>query len=416
MIDSRTYPASVAYGQLVDQANRHNPYQYLAELAREPIQRLDEHTWLVTQHAEITALLRDPRFSVQNDLPDDPDIPLGSDGKPFRGPFLFLDPPHHDTLREQTVRQFVPRVLGLRPRIETMVADLLDQYRDTGPGVIDVVAALAYPLPVGVICALLGVPETEEPVFHSFAGRLTRALDPVETLTQQEIADLEVTRMEWRAYLRPMIEQRRAEPGTDLVSGLLTDGDPATRMNTIELGTTLGLLLIAGHETTVNLIANGTLALLRNPEVLDQLRADPDLAPAVVEEVLRYDPPVQMNTRRTTADVRIAGQVVPAGDSIAMLLAAGNRDPRRFAEPDRFWPQRPANAHLAFGGGVHYCIGAALARMEGQAALTAIASRLVNPRLVVDPPPYRPNMVLRGPRELRVAHDGCSASPTAPTR
>lgn len=407
MTSTRPYPAAAAYGRLLDYANRHDPYPYFAELAREPIQQLDEHTWLASRHADITALLRDPRLSAEAAVPtDDPNIPLGSDGKPFKGPLLFLDPPHHDTLREQTMHQFVPRILGMRPHIEAMVTGLLDQHSGKGPGEIDVVASLAYPLPVGVICALLGVPPEEEPVFHSFAGRLTRALDPIETLTEREIADLEVTRRDWRAYLMPMIEQRRANPGTDLISGLLTDGDPATRMNTVELAVTLGLLLIAGHETTVNLVANDTLALLRNPDVLDRLRANPDLAPAVVEEVLRYDPPVQMNGRRTTADVRVAGQVVPAGDRIVMLLAAGNRDPHRFADPDRFWPQRPDNAHLAFGGGVHYCLGAAVARMEGRAALTAIATWLSNPRLVVDPPPYRPNMLLRGPEELRIAYAG----------
>ena len=398
------YPAAAAYGRLLDPANRHDPYPHFAELAREPVRQLDEHTWLVSRHADITALLRDPRLSAQG--PADPTAPAGSDGKPFRGPFLMQDPPHHDTLRAQTVHQFVPRILGMRPDIDAKVAALLDEHGGTGPGALDVVAALAYPLPVGVICALLGVPPEEEPVFHSFAGRLTRALDPIETLSEQEIADLEVTRRDWRAYLLPMIERRRARPGTDLVSGLLTDGDRATRMNTVELATTLGMLLIAGHETTVNLVANGTLALLRNPDVLDRLRADPDLAPVVVEEVLRYDPPVQMNGRHTTTAVRVADQVVPAGAHVVMLLAAGNRDPLRFADPDRFWPERPHNAHLSFGGGVHYCLGAALARMEAEAALTALATRLTNPRLAADPPPYRQNMLLRGPEELRVTHDG----------
>jgi cytochrome P450 len=405
MTSTHPYPAAAAYGRLLDHVNRHNPYPHFAELAEQPIQQLDEHDWLVTRHADITALLRDPRLSAQGPAPSDPNVPLGSDGKPFRGPLLFLDPPHHDTLRQRTMAQFVPRILGMRPRIEAMVGDLLDRHAGTGAGEMDIVAALAYPLPVGVICALLGVPPEEEPVFHSFAGRLTRALDPVETLTEQEIAQLAATQRDWRAYLMPMIEQRRAEPGPDLISGMLAEGEPATRMNTVELAVTLGLLLIAGHETTVNLVANGTLALLRNPDVLDRLRADPDLAPAVAEEVLRYDPPVQMNGRHTTADVVVAGQVVPAGDHVQLLLAAGNRDPRRFIDPDRFWPERPGNAHLAFGGGVHYCLGAALARMEGQAALTAIATRLSNPRLVVDPPPYRPNMLLRGPEELRVGYD-----------
>jgi cytochrome P450 len=400
------YPAAVPYTRLLEPTHRPDPYPLFAELARESVQQLDEHVWTVSGHADITRLLRDPRLSVQDPIEFPPDAPLGSDGKPFRGPFLRQDPPHHDALRSQTMHQFVPRILGMRPKIDAMVAELVDGL--DGADELDVVSALAYPLPVGVICELLGVPRSEEPVFHDFAARLTRALDPAESFTEQELAEVAKTREDWRAYLTPMIVQRLTEPGDDLVSGLLTDGDPAERMTMVELATTLGLLLIAGHETTVNLIANGTLALLRNPGVLARLRADRDLAPAVVEEVLRYDPPVQLTRRLTTADVRIGDVVVPAGDHVLLLLAAGNRDPERFADPDRFWPERPANTHLAFGGGLHYCLGAALARMEGQAALTAVATRLVNPRLVADPPPYRPNTILRGPAELRVTLSGRS--------
>jgi cytochrome P450 len=399
------YPAAAAYRQILDQANRHDPYPFFTELGREPVQRLDGDTWLVTSHDAISRLLRDPRMSAAESAADTADAPLGSDGEPVTGPFLAMDAPHHDTLRAQTMYQFAPRILGMRPHIETLVAGLLDQWVGDEPGELDVVSALAYPLPVGVICELLGVPPEDEPIFHSFAGRLTRALDPEETLSPAEIAELKVTRRDWRAYLMPMIGQRAGHPGADLISGLLTEGDPATRMNTVELGITVGLLLIAGHETTVNLVANGTLALLRNPEVAARLRADPDLAPAVVEEVLRYDPPVQLTGRRATADIEVAGHTIRAGQHATLLLAAGNRDPRRFTDPDVFWPERPDNAHLAFGGGVHYCFGAALARMEAQAALTAIACRLENPRLVTDPPRYRPNTILRGPAELAVAYD-----------
>jgi cytochrome P450 len=405
MTTAADYPAAAAYRQILDPANRHDPYPYFAELGRAPIQRVAEDEWVVGSHAEITRLLRDPRMSVQDPTVDTTGAPLGSDGLPVTGPFLFRDPPHHDTLRQQTMYRFAPRIMGMRPRIEALVTGLLDNRLGDAPGRLDVVAELAYPLPVGVICELLGVPPEDEPIFHSFAGRLTKALDPEETLTEQEIAELEVTRREWREYLMPMIARRSAQPGTDLISALLTEGDPATRMNLIELGATLGMLLIAGHETTVNLVANGTLALLRNPDVLAWLRADPELAPALVEEVLRYDPPVQLTGRRATADIQVAGRTIRAGQHVSLLLAAGNRDPRRFADPDVFWPERPDNAHLAFGGGVHYCFGAALARMEAQAALTAIATRLDNPRLVDDPPRYRPNTILRGPAELHVSYD-----------
>ncbi len=406
---STQYPVTAIYDSILDPANRHDPYPYYAELVTEPLHRLDEHVWLVTQYSDIARLLRDPRMSVRD--PQQPTIdpvPLGSDGTPFHGPFLVMDPPHHDTLRRQTMHQFIPRILGLRPHIERLVHGLLDA-EGHDAGVIDIVTDLAYPLPVGVICELLGVPRSEEPVFHTFAERLTRGLDPEESLSEQERAELAVTRVEWREYLTPMIARRHSDPGDDLISGLLAEGDADTRMNAVELGATLGMLLIAGHETTVNLVTNGVLTLLRNPGALERLHADPDLAPAVVEEVLRYDPPVQMTGRHATAPIQVAGQTIPAGDHIRLLLAAGNRDPRRFTDPGRFDPDRPDNAHLGFGGGVHYCLGAALARMEAQTALSAIAARVRNPRLLADPPVYRPNMLLRGPVRLEVAHDGIIA-------
>lgn len=400
-----TYPAVGPYSAILDQANRHDPYPYFAELGRVPIQRLDEETWIASGHEAISRLLRDPRTSVEDPDVDTADAPLGSDGKPVTTSFLFRDPPHHDTMRHQTMYQFAPRIMGMRPHIDALVTRLLDERLSEAPDRLDVVAELAYPLPVGVICALLGMQPEDEPVIHSFAGRLTKALDPEEALTEQEIAELSVTLREWRAYLMPLIAQRSRHPGPDLISALLTEGDPAERMTALEIAITLGTLLIAGHETTVNLVANGTLALLRHPDVLARLRKDPELAPAVVEEVLRYDPPVQLTGRRATAEIRVGGCTIRAGERVVLLLAAGNRDPRRFADPEVFWPERPDNAHLAFGGGVHYCFGAALARMEAQAALAAFATRLRNPRLVEEVPRYRPNMLLRGPAELPVAYD-----------
>jgi cytochrome P450 len=166
------------------------------------------------------------------------------------------------------------------------------------------------------------------------------------------------------------------------------------------------LLLIAGHETTVNLIANGALTLLRHPAELERLRDDSGRAIRVVEEVLRFEPPVQFIARFALADIEVGGVTIPRGSGIRLMLAAGNRDPARFADPDRFDPDRPDNEHLGFSGGIHYCVGAPLARIEGHVALAALAHRLVNPRLVEDPPPYRPNAVLRGPRHLLVDFDG----------
>jgi cytochrome P450 len=173
-----------------------------------------------------------------------------------------------------------------------------------------------------------------------------------------------------------------------------------------DLLVTANLLLVAGHETTVNLITNGMLTLLRHPDVLDRLSHEPGLVTTLVEELLRYEPPVQMRTNRTTvADIKLVGTTIPKGSPLALMLAAANRDPSRFADPDRFDPDRTDNAHLGFLGGIHYCFGAPLARTETQVALAELARRLVNPRLAADPPPYRPNPELRGPRHLRIEYD-----------
>ncbi len=177
-------------------------------------------------------------------------------------------------------------------------------------------------------------------------------------------------------------------------------------MNDFDLIATAVLLLVAGHETTVNLITNSVLTLLRCPEHWERLRDDPGIAPRLIEEMLRYEPPVQYRTRLAVADIPIAGVTIPKDAPVVLLLASGNRDPARFADPDRFDPDRPDNRHLGFGGGLHYCVGAPLARIEAEVALVSLARRLKNPRLVEDPPPYRPGASLRGPRHLCLAFDG----------
>jgi cytochrome P450 len=207
-----------------------------------------------------------------------------------------------------------------------------------------------------------------------------------------------------RAYMRQLIAERRQTPQDDLISGLVGDG----LLSEQDLTATLQLLLIAGHETTVNLIANTMLTLLRrptSPTVLDRLRREPAFAIPVIEEVLRFDPPVQFRLRTTLADLPIAGTVIPKGAPVVLVLASGSRDPARFADPDRFDPDRPDNEHLGFGGGDHYCIGAPLARLEAVTAISLLARRLQSPRLVADPPPYRKNAALRGPEQLMIAYD-----------
>ncbi|MFI9048268.1 cytochrome P450 [Streptomyces sp. NPDC053427] len=389
------HPASELFAQALRYEHRADPYPFYEQLLRQPVVRMDNDTWMVSGHREIGLLLHDPRISADRLPPPQQ--------RPIRKSLLVEDPPQHDRLRRLVTQQFVPRVMGMRDHIDALVTGLLDAHTSERPGQLDVVADLAYPLPVTVICELLGVPREDESLFGSLARRLTRGLDPIDTQTEDEIRELQQTRTELQQYLEGLITRHDTAPGDDLLSGLMHGQDSEGPMDPVDLRVTLGLLLIAGHETTVNLIANGTLALLRHPEALARLRTDPDLVTPLVEEVLRYDPPVQMSGRSTLADIDIAGTTIPKGSRVRLLLAAGNRDPRRFADPDRFVPDRTDNTHLGFGGGIHYCIGATLARAEAQIALTALARRLESPRLVADPPPYRENAILRGPERLPVS-------------
>src|SRR6185312_9654049 len=244
------------------------------------------------------------------------------------------------------------------------------------------------------------------PRFHGWANALARSLDPAERIPEPEIHAAGQAALQLLGYLGQLVEVRRARPGNDLLSALVAGEDPNDRLTPRELLGTTALLLIAGHETTVNLVSNGMLALLRHPDVIDRLRSNPDLVVPLVEEVLRYDPPVQFRTRTTLTDIELAGMTIPKAATVVLLLASGSRDPAHFPDAGSFVPDRVDNAHLGFGGAAHYCVGAPLARVEAQTALAALARRLVAPRLHADPPPYRDNASLRGPARLTVGFDG----------
>jgi cytochrome P450 len=297
----------------------------------------------------------------------------------------------------------------MEPEIVRMANRQIDALR--GKTRIDLVEDFAYPLPVTVICELLGVPREDEPRFHVWAEAISAATgeqpsanpqDPRQRRDQsaQAIGEL-------RQYMATLVDRDYQQPGSDLLSGLVTDSGPDGAMAPADVLDTGVLLLFAGHETTVNLITNGMLTLLRHPEVLERLRREPDLVIRLIEELLRYEPPVQMiDTRTALADIAIAGTTIPQGSSLILLIASGNRDPARFRDPERFDPDRQDNQHLGFGSGIHHCFGAPLARLESQIALSELARRLENPRLVQDPPPYRESASLRGPRHLLVEIDG----------
>jgi cytochrome P450 len=397
------------FEQILDPANRANPYPLYAQLRNTPVARQADGTYVVSTYHEIVALLHDPR--VSSDPRNHPELagapPEEAPGPPLE--FLRRDPPEHDRLRELATRPFGPphtpgRIEGMHPWLTEITNDLIDNF--TGKHRVDIVDDFAYPLPVTAICRLLGVPREDQPRFHHWADAAVEALDPTTgTFAERQHRRAQV-RAELGEYLDGLADAHARQPGDDLISGLLTDTGPHGRMSREDLLSTAALLLVAGHETTVNLITNGMLTLLRHPDVLHRLRGEPDLIIPLVEELLRYEPPVQMLTSRSTlADIDIAGTTIPKGSPLALILAAGDRDPDRFPDPERFDPDRTDNVHLGFGSGIHYCYGAPLARVEAQVALPALARRLKNPRLVADPPPYRPNPELRGPRHLPVVYD-----------
>jgi len=391
--------------QVTDPASRPDPYPVYARLRDNRVNLLSDGSYALGRYADVVALLHDPRISSDPHNASDP----GSRRLVDDGPFIQRDPPDHDRLRSIATRYFGPPaspgvVSGQEPEIVSFVDALLDALPAAGEA--DLVDHLAYPLPVSVICGLLGVPKTDEEQFHAWTEGIVRGLDA----EQQEGAD-DLIKQRERAqiamfgYVSELVKRHRARPDGSMLSQLAND-QAGPRMTDGELGTTSLLLLIAGHETTVNLTANGVLTLLRNPGALERLRADPDWVVPLVEELLRFEPPVQyLPNRVALADIDVAGTTIRKGARIVLLTAAANRDPDRFADPDRFDPDRGDIEHVGFGSGIHYCFGASLARIETQASLTAFARRLAGPRLAADPPPYRPSPVLRGPLHLRVTYD-----------
>ncbi len=396
--------------------NRANPYPLYTELRKTPVSRQADGTYIVSTYREIVSLLHDPRVSSDprnreyvsavklEEAPTEGVEPTPS--------FLVLDPSEHDRLRRLAMRHFGPphnpeRVHAMQFDLVRIVDHLIDQF--PGQGQIDIVDQFAYPFPVTVICELLGVPREDEPLFHGWADAIVNALNSLvdkETREKLERKSMQA-RQELSHYLAGLIEKHRQQPGNDMLSGLVTDDGPEGRMSQKDLLSTAILLLIAGHETTVNLITNGVLTLLRHPHILERLRHEPELIVGTVEELLRYEPPVQLLPQRTPlADITIAGVTIPRGVPLTLALASGSRDPQRFSDPDRFDPDRKDNQHLGFGSGIHNCFGAPIARLETQIALTELFRRLENPRLVVDPPPYRENPILRGPRHLLIEVDG----------
>ncbi|MFI2763717.1 cytochrome P450 [Streptomyces echinatus] len=402
--------------QITDFANRADPYPVYEELRGTPVLHEEEGgPYIISSYYDIKALLHDPRISSDATnlaAAGDDELAQSEETGGLPPSFLRLDPPEHDRLRRIANSAFGPphrprRIESMRGDMREIVNGLIDGFGDARE--IDLVDQFAYPFPVTVICRLLGVPREDEPRFRAWVDPLVASLDPdtrqgADAEFQKEAQE---ARMQLGMYLAGLVEKRTKEPRDDLLSDLVNSRGPDGSMTMMEVLSTSVLLLIAGHETTVNLITNGMLTLLRHPDILRRLREDPGLSVNIVEELLRYEPPVQLVPQRTCiADIEVRGVTIPKGSRIWLVLAAGNRDPERFKDPQRFDPDRGDIQHLGFGSGIHSCFGAPLARLETQIALSELARRLRDPRLVEDPPPYRPNAVLRGPRHLNIAFEG----------
>jgi cytochrome P450 len=378
---------------------RTDPHPVYARLReRGPVHRVrlpepDQHheTWLVVGYEEARTALADPRLAK-----DASKIGMLFLDEELIGKYLLgTDPPQHTRLRALVSRAFtMRRVEELRPRIEEITHGLLDAMLPHGRA--DLVESFAYPLPITVICELLGVPEMDRTAFRAMS---TEAVAPTSAESEHDAF------VRLAAYLTELIEDKRcAGPSGDLLSELIrTTAEDGDRLSVNELRGMAFVLLIAGHETTVNLISSGVLALLTHPDQLAALRADPSLVDGAVEEALRYEGPVENATFRFAAEpLEIGGTKIDRGDAVMIGLTAADRDTRRYADPDRFDVRRDTRGHLAFGHGVHYCLGAPLARLEARTAIRALLERA--PGLALDGPPgdWLPGMLMRGVRSLPV--------------
>lgn len=379
---------------LVSDAFQHNPYPLMARMQAEAPVFWSESigAWIVTRYDDVQVTFKVTRqFSNEGRLGKVVDYLPPAERARF-GPFeahyasksvIHSDPPDHTRLRGLVNKAFTPRVIeGMKPRIQAIIDDLLDQALAHG-GPVDLIGALAAPLPATVLAEIMGVPQSDTQLFKgwaddilSFQG-LNRPPIPVLERAQRGIVAI-------RAYLTDLIAARRRQPGSDLLSQLVAAESEGERLSSAELISTCVTFFIAGHETTLSLVGNGLLTLLQHPGQLAQLRADPSLMPGAIEEMLRYESPVPRQPRRVAEPVELGGQPLPEGAIVMQFLHAANRDPRQFSEPHTFDIRRANNRHMAFGFGIHFCVGAPLARVEGPLAIGAVLRRMPNLRLVND--------------------------------
>jgi len=390
-----------ALSDLADPAVLPDPYPVLAGLREaSPFAELDGAFVVAAKHADCSAVLRHPNASSERDKSL---LTPQASRRRNRPSFLSLDPPDHTRLRRLVSKAFTPRVIArLEPRILAITTELLDAAAQASQ--FEVVSQLAYPLPVRIISEMLGVPVADHPRFAGWSARLAHSVQPAFGLNtleaQARVEAAQAASDEFAEYFRELIARRRANPAQDLLSDLIRAEDNGETLTEDELIATCVLLLVAGHETTVGLISNAILALVRHPGQLALLQSSPQLAAAAVEETLRYDAPVQMTGRVVRGRMRVGDVSAPDGALVLLLLAAAGRDPDAFDDPDRFNIKRGATSHLAFAAGPHFCLGAPLARLEATIALAEFSRRVQSPDLHAGGLAYKPNLNLRGPERL----------------
>lgn len=405
MSHNDTAGLSLASGLSPD--NIANPYPLYQQLrAKDPV-LWDEGMggWVLTGYAEVVAALRDPRFSATGFMENTSWIPeelLATLGTPVRSlprQMLFLDPPDHTRLRDLVAKAFTPRMVdALRPRIQQLADELLDAVQVNRQ--MDVMRDFAFPLPAIVIAEMLGVPPGDRDQFINWTGQFGALLGG--NLTLEKVFQALGGIAEFMEYFRQIIRQRRTASRDDLMQAMINAEEQGDVLSEEELLGNCVLLLAAGHGTTTHLIGNGTLALLRNPDQLRQLKDEPWLISTAVGELLRFDSPVQLTSRRAKEDLEIGSKRISIGQEVLMCLGAANRDPTQFAEPDQLNLSRQENRYLSFGYGIHFCLGAPLARVEAEIAFSTLLRRLEAMRLETETLEWIPSQVFRGLRELAV--------------
>ena len=379
-----------------------DPYPYYTELRNKaPVIWLEPfQSWALSRYADVDFALRNPQifsssvFTAEalGDLNPVPEVPW----------ILDMNPPDHTRLRKLANKGFAPRLIrALEPRVRAITQDLIGALRSQPEG--DLVATLSGPLPTIVIAEMLGVEPERRDDFKVWSDDVVRATGrPTDETERTQIRKSEA---ELRTYFERMIERRRTEPGEDVITALVQAEEERDMLSSKEILALAVLLLLAGNETTTNLIGNAVLTLLNHPDELAKVRADPALLPALVEEVLRYDSPVQVIFRRTAQEVELEGGKIPAGQNVFLLLGSANRDERQFPEPDRFDITRNPQDHVAFGYGIHYCLGAPLARLEGRNALESLLFECPPFRLAVERVAPIASLIVRGPQTLPLRFD-----------